>query len=868
MHSLRSRFAQRLLRGLAVLAGLAVGHVPLLAAAGAPETRSFSVAAGDAAVSLAAFAEQARTQVVYVVEQVSGVQTNEVRGALPPRVALERMLAGTRLVAGQDERTGALTVRAAPGRASGEVNAGSAPGEAARPRATTTGGASGDEVIQLEPFQVTTSEGGGYLHSTSTVATRSNRMTVEIPQSITVLTDDFLTDTGALNAEDAIAYVGNTFVRERFGEPGGTIMRGFEREGEVYVDGFRDVTFRRDVAAYERMEVVKGPPSAVQGRSGSSGLINWVTKKPIFGRDFAKAKLSYQDSGDGMYRAVLDGNRTVYSSGQGKLGARAIAIYQRGDSWVDLLPDNQKAIYPSLRWQRGGTEVNVFGGVLESAFPSREIGTGPTFFAREYREKFKDPNLGGAPNDPINALNIRYGANPAGPASVRNDRVAVGVTSVAHQFNRVFSARAAYQFLTASFDRLWFEPVANLNQTTTSYLGVPGVWVPTSRGGNDRVEHRHAVQGDVVADYTFRKSIRSLTMAGFEWWDANNRTNNYTLALPPEFLRVNLAAPFRTDRAYWANQIQSITASARNVTQTESFSYYVQQEADFWRRALLQVAWRNDKQENRVRNRISGSRTETEDDTDSFRYGATVFLNEARNLSLYGVYSDQKNPRRVANEWSGLRPGDPRIDRQLVWDPAMELMEAGIKGEFLRGKLSIMIARFKMTKTGNLNTYSNIPTESMGQTVFAGQASLADSSNQGWEIGVVGNPREGISIMGNVSFNDSNEIRILGTQAINQRIHRVPDWDARLFAKWDLRRGRRDGLSIRGGVSSYADFEGTFNGIRTTLTSTFTRYDAGLNYRWGRYTADLLVRNLTDAPIILFRGGNPRSVTLTLDASW
>lgn len=738
--------------------------------------------------------------------------------------------------------------------------------EVARPsaaKATAT-----DEIVQLEAFQVTTSEGGGYLHSTSTVATRSNRVTVEIPQSITIITDDFLTDTGALNAEDAIAYVGNTFVRDRFGEPGNTIMRGFEREGDVYVDGFRDVSFRRDVAAYERMEVVKGPPSAVQGRSGSSGLINWVTKKPIFGRDFAKAKLSFLDAGDGLYRAVLDGNKTLRSDRKGKLGVRAVAVYQRGDSWVDLLPDNQKALYPSVRWQRGGTEVNVFGGLLESASPSREIGTGPTFFAREYREKFTDLNLGGAPNDPINALNIKYGANPAGPASVRNDRVAVGVASVAQKFNDVFSARAAYQFLSASYDRLWFEPVANLNQTTTSYLGVPGIWIPNSRGGNDRIETRHALQGDLVADYSIQRWVRSLTMTGFEWWNAHNRTNNYTLNLPAEYVRINLAAPFRTDPAYWQPQIQSKVASARNVTETDSFSYYVQQEVDVLHRLLLQVAWRNDQQKNDVLNRISGNRTKTDDDTDSFRYGATIFLNKARNLSLYGVYSDQKNPRRVTNVWSGLRAGDPRIDEQLIWDPAMELLEAGLKGEFLSGRLSVMVAQFKMTKTGNLNTYSNIPTVSQGQTVFAGQASLADSSNQGWEIAVVGNPTAALSLMGNLSFNDSSEIRILGTQAINQRIHRVPDWDARLFAKWDLRRGQRDGFTVRAGVSSYADFEGTFNGIRTTLTSTFTRYDAGVNYRWKKYAVDLFVRNLADAPLILFRGGNPRSVTLSFDAAW
>ena len=837
-------------------------------AAAADATRTFDLPFDVASRTLKLFSQQSGHEVLYTTETVQQVRTNVVRGEMTATEAITRMLGGTQLAATRDE-SGAWRVRRAPAPTADRAN-GNAP--VARnpsvPRLTRAD-ATGSEVVKLEAFTVTTSEGGGYLHSTSTVATRSSRATIEIPQSISIVTDDFLRDTGALNAEDALSYVGNTFVRERFGEPGGTIMRGFEREGDVYVDGFRDVTYRRDVAAYERMEVVKGPPSAVQGRSGSSGLINWVTKKPIFRNDFLRAKTAFTGgSRQEMYRGVLDGNRTVWNDERrGKLGVRAIAIYQEGDSWVDLLPDNQKAVYPSVRWERGGTEINVFGGVLESAFPSREIGTGPTFFARKYRDKFTDPNLGGAPNDPISALNIRYGANPVGPESVRNDRVASGVASVAHRINPVFYARTAYQFLAASFDRLWFEPVANLNQLTTTHQGVPGVWVPTSRGGNDRIEHRHAVQADAVANYALGRHVQTTSMVGTEWWDAHNRSNNYALDLPVEFQRVNLAAPFNRTSDYWARRISAIRATARNRTQTESFSYYVQQEAELFRRVLLQAAWRNDKQENSNLNQVSGARLETEDDTDSFRYAATLFLTRSRTLAVYGVYSDQKNPRRFQNEWSGLRPGD-RIDDQLIWDPSMELAELGLKGEFLSGKLSLMAARFKMTKTGNLNTYSNIPTESQGQQVFAGRASLADSTNEGWEFSAVGNPTERLSLIANLSFNDSNELRALGTQTINQRIHRVPDWDARLFAKWDLRQGRRDGFSLRAGVNSYADFEGTFNGIRTTLTSTFTKFDAGINYRWKKYAIDLFVKNLTDAPIILFRGGNPRSFTLTFDSAW
>jgi hypothetical protein len=173
-----------------------------------------------------------------------------------------------------------------------------------------------------------------------------------------------------------------------------------------------------------------------------------------------------------------------------------------------------------------------------------------------------------------------------------------------------------------------------------------------------------------------------------------------------------------------------------------------------------------------------------------------------------------------------------------------------------------------MIKTGNLNTISNVPMESLGRTVFANVASLADSTNKGWEFSAVGTLKRDVSFIANLAFNDSNEKRVLGTQLLDQRIHRVPDYALNAFVKWDLRRGGKNGFIVRAGMNRYADFEGTFNGVRTTLAKPFTRYDAGVSYRWGRHSFDLFANNVTDAAIILFRGGPPRTVKFTVNSDW
>lgn len=101
-----------------VLAVIACANVTGVQEAAAAEAgkRSFSLRPGDAAVTLREFSAAAFTPVVYLVDRVRGVQTNEVRGVFTPREAAERMVAGTELIVSQDPKTGALLIARRPDR--------------------------------------------------------------------------------------------------------------------------------------------------------------------------------------------------------------------------------------------------------------------------------------------------------------------------------------------------------------------------------------------------------------------------------------------------------------------------------------------------------------------------------------------------------------------------------------------------------------------------------------------------------------------------------------------------------------------------------------------------------------------------------
>ena len=67
------------------------------------DKRAFDVPAGEARAMLRRFAQQASREIVFAVDSVTGIQTNSVQGQFTIQEGLDRMLAGTGLVATLDD---------------------------------------------------------------------------------------------------------------------------------------------------------------------------------------------------------------------------------------------------------------------------------------------------------------------------------------------------------------------------------------------------------------------------------------------------------------------------------------------------------------------------------------------------------------------------------------------------------------------------------------------------------------------------------------------------------------------------------------------------------------------------------------------
>jgi hypothetical protein len=72
--------------------------------------RSFDLPSGEAAAVFKQFIAQSRVQLLYVADDATSVRTNAVKGAFTPREAIDRILAGTSLIAVQTD-SGSIAVK-------------------------------------------------------------------------------------------------------------------------------------------------------------------------------------------------------------------------------------------------------------------------------------------------------------------------------------------------------------------------------------------------------------------------------------------------------------------------------------------------------------------------------------------------------------------------------------------------------------------------------------------------------------------------------------------------------------------------------------------------------------------------------------
>ena len=738
-----------------------------------------------------------------------------------------------------------------------------------------------NEIVELDPFTITTDSDAGYRPTHTSVLTRTNRPLIDLPQSVDILPAEFLEDTGARMMDEAFVYVSNAQVRNTSAGTGANsiLIRGFSN-GQSFTDGIDTGTYRRDMFGYERMEVIKGPASAVQGRGTSSGYINFVMKKPLAGNNFTKTsfQVSSGENGKNGMRGTVDHNVAI--NAEKGLYGRVAASWDNHDHFFDFAEFKTAAFYPSFRWVvNENTEIAVVGEFMDIEAPVRSPGHGFAWIPHTYRSVI--PVIGES-SDPITALKLPANFNIGGPQRGTDDTVASLLTILTHKFTDGISFRQAISRFDGSQDGEWWDAESNFptphtsisdafkNDPATQYSPT-GIYIPVQQGFRHRSDERLTLQGDLNIEYG-TDALNLVTLVGYSFKDRTSYRKDVKGSIPTRYSFLDLKNP---ENAWLGRTIEP--GSTRVTRARDSFydeiGYYIQQDANlFDNRLLLSGGYRRDTGEGWSRNYLTGTdSSKTKSTVNSWRVAGTYKVND--KFSVYGILSTQNNPTATSIVWSDLPAGDPRLNETISGSPSTELTEFGFKGYWLDQRVTYTASYYQIVTTGKfgndrIDTTSLAP-DTLGDPVLSALKRFVTNGDEGKGIE--------LSLFGRIT--DKWDMNLAyGTLNTSQPItggsrpiRHSPEWNASVFTRYNFRSDDGRGFGLRGGLSAIGPFVQQVGGAvsRVMMEDSQWRMDLGIDYRFNRNnTIDLLVKNVTNEPYIVTRTNPLRDVRITYKYSF
>ncbi|MDB6169658.1 MAG: hypothetical protein JWM88_2522 [Verrucomicrobia bacterium] len=208
-------------------------------------------------------------------------------------------------------------------------------------------------VEALSPFQVVSERDNGYLRTNSATATRIGMEIQKIPMAVSVVSSDFIRDTGMRSLTDILGFTPGTSGDPKFNTnrpsnnatPQGTFtIRGFP-VNIILRDGLLMYSTKYQADNTDRVEIIKGPAAVFFGEGYPGGVINFVTKTASLGK--LPSEISYTFGSDNTNRGLIDENHVlsdkaalrVVTGWENSKGDRAFEFTKRFDFTPSIVLD-------------------------------------------------------------------------------------------------------------------------------------------------------------------------------------------------------------------------------------------------------------------------------------------------------------------------------------------------------------------------------------------------------------------------------------------------------------------------------------------------------------------------------------------------
>jgi len=627
----------------------------------------------------------------------------------------------------------------------------------------------------------------GYIERHSDVGMGFPTELRRVPQSVHVISSRMLREQRPVSLAEIVRNTGGVSASRNSVEVFRSFkLRGFDI-GEAFTDGIRNTGSlniqAEGLATVDRVEILRGPGSAVFGLGAPGGVVNLVTKKPLAER---RAEFTMSAGNFGYVQPEIDLTGPV--DAKGRLRYRLIGSYQQRDSYIDFVSPQALQVAPSVEYSLRDNvilryQLDVRRNEQLRYISHPFVGTvSRTDEIRLPRSLFTgEPGQGATKNDGEQHTLLLERTT----GSVGRDRLFVRIND-----NRFLQPSVAPNVQSAD------------GRTLTRRFNL-----------FDEAENERVLGGQIVRQRTLGRTTHTVSLGAdvATWWYTSEFTRG---AIDP----LDLVNPV------YGAQPSGLFVLADSRDEFVQGGLSVQDAISIGPRLTVLAGGRLSRLTQQTEDRSSSTTTESEHTQFSPRLGAAF---EVSTGIVPFVSLSQSFIARPSFGFVRSPDGSP-------FEPERgSQMEAGIKFD-LGGRLMTTLAAFEITR-------SNVPTPDPDDPAL--RILTGEQRSRGIEFLGSWEPTDRIALFGSYAYTDAVVTRD-ETFATGARLDNVPFNSGRLWGRWSQLVRQRYIFGATAGVSYASDVRpGIGNPLRVP---SYTVVDAGLFVDASKVSVQLTVQNLTD----------------------
>jgi catecholate siderophore receptor len=604
-------------------------------------------------------------------------------------------------------------------------------------------------------------------------AVKTESKLIDLPQSITVITQELIRDQNMQSIADTLRYVPGVGIAQGEGNRDNPVFRGNSSTSDMYVDGIRDdVQYFRDLYNIEKVDVLKGPNAMVFGRGGSGGLVNRTTKQADWD---SRRELGFQGGSWDKWRVTADLNQAINDN----FAVRLNGLWETANSYRADFESERWGVNPTLSWRSNDRKTKATLGYEHyedqrtadrgiSSFNGRPVETDVSTF-------FGDPKRSPtwATVDAVNAV-------------------------IEHNFNNHISVRNSTRY--AVYDKFY-------QNIYPAAVNAAGNQVAIAAYNNATQRENFFNQTDLT--FAFNTGIFKHTLlAGAEF--ARQETDNFRLTgyftdVGRNTTSVNV--PLANPRYTGSVTFRQAATDADNHGVATVAAGYVQDQVQLTQQLQAIVGVRYDNFSIDFRNNRTGDNLTVTDNLFSPRAG--LVYKPIDNFALYANYSIAYVPR------AGEQLGSLTLSNAALKPEQFKNYEVGAKWD-IRPDLSATLAFFQLDRLNALATDPNNPAVSF----------LVDGQRtRGIELGISGNISDDWHIMGGYAYQNGKITKSISSTALaGATLAQVPDHTFSLWNRYDI--------TSQWGVGLGSIYRGKMYAATDNLVTLpgFLRFDAAVYF--------------------------------------